>query len=119
MFIGASEGHGFRYEVIDGGEGFLVRMRDLATGEVEEDETRMYRTAAVAFAYAELSAAFDRYAAARMNGDELAQVMLIELTSQQSLYQDLSRRLGDEGMAAHLLVQWHEEEAAQDRRRLH
>ena len=74
MFIGASEGHAFRYEVIEDGEGVLVRMRDLATGAVEEDETRMYRTAAVAFAYAELSAAFDRYAAARIARDESARV---------------------------------------------
>ena len=119
MFIGASEGHGFRYEVIEDGEGFLVRMRDLATGAVEEDETRMYRTAAVAFAYAELSAAFDRYAAARVARDESARVLLIELTTQQALYQDLSARLGDEGLAADVLRAWSEQETAQDRRRLH
>lgn len=119
MFIGASEGHAFRYEVIEDGEGFLVRMRDLATGAVEEDETRMYRTAAVAFAYAELSAAFDRYAAARVVRDESAQVLLIELTSQQALYHDLSARLGDEGLAADVLRAWTEQESAADRRRLH
>ena len=119
MFIGASEGHAFRYEIIEDSEGFLVRMRDLATGEVEEDETRMYRTAAVAFAYAELSAAFDRYAAARVNRDESAQILLIELTSQQALYQDLSRRLGDDGLAAQVLAAWTEQATAQDRRRLH
>lgn len=119
MFIGASEGFGFRYEVIKEGEGFLVRMRDLATGAVEEDETRMYRTAAVAFAYAELSAAFDRYAVARAARDEAAPVLLIELTSHQAVYRHLSARLGDEGLAAHVLRAWSEQEAAQDRRRLH
>ncbi len=119
MFIGASEGHGFRYELVEGGEGFLVRMRDLATGEVEEDETRMYRTAAVAFAYAELSAAFDRYAAARMSRDEAAQVLLIELTSRTVLYRDLSRRVGDDGLASRMLTAWQEQDAARDRRRLH
>jgi hypothetical protein len=54
-----------------------------------------------------------------VNRDESAQILLIELTSQQALYQDLSRRLGDEGLAAQVLAAWTEQETAQDRRRLH
>ncbi len=53
MFIGASEGQVWRYEVTEDPDGFLVSQRDLSTGEIEADESRLFRTAAVAFAYAE------------------------------------------------------------------
>jgi hypothetical protein len=118
MMVGASEGHGFRYEIVEITEGFLVRMRDLDTGSLDESEALMFRTAAVAFAYAEMSAAFDRYAAARI-GQEEADELLAELEGQQALYGELSRRLGDDGLAAHLLVAWEEEAASAKRRRLH
>src|SRR3954454_13582226 len=58
MLIGASEGQGWRYEVIERPDDYLVRMRDLDTGALEESDGKLFRTAAVAFAYAELSAAF-------------------------------------------------------------
>lgn len=119
MFIGASDGQGWRYEVLDESDGFFVRMRDLDTGAIEDEETRVFRTAAVAFAYAGLSAAFERYAAARIAGDEAEEPLLAERLAQQALYEDLSRRLGDEGLAAHLLLERAVEEEARRRRRLH
>ncbi len=69
MLIGVSEGQGWHYEVIERPDDYLVRMRDLHTGALEDNDGMLFRTAAVAFAYAELSAAFDRFAAARMAGE--------------------------------------------------
>jgi hypothetical protein len=119
MMIGVSEGQGWRYEVDEAADGYLVRMRDLATGAVEIGEARLFRTAAVAFAYAELSAAFDRYAAARIDGSGGAAALLADLTACQALFDELSRRLGDEGLAAQVLAAWEAHDAAQERRRLH
>lgn len=119
MLITASEGEGFRYEVMDRADGFLVQTRDVDTGEVEDGETRLFRTAAVAFAYAELLATFNRYAAARIAQDDAADALAVALNAQYALYGELSQRLGDEGLAAHLLIAWDRNEAAQDRRRLH
>ena len=56
MLIGVSEGQGWRYEVIERPDDYLVRMRDLDTGALEESDSKLFRTAAVAFAYADLSA---------------------------------------------------------------
>ena len=65
MLVAASEGQGFRYEVVERTEGYLVRSRCLDSGAVDDAESKLFRTAAVAFRYAEMSAAFDRYASAR------------------------------------------------------
>ena len=119
MLVGASEGLGWRYEVIERTEGFLVRSRDLDSGSVDDNDSKLFRTAAVAFAYAEMSARFDRYAAARIAGDEDADEQLAELEAQQALYADLSARLCDEGMAAIVLAQWEQADEAADRRRFH
>ena len=119
MLIGASEGQGWRYEVMDAEDGFLVRVRDVDTGEVEDAESRLFVTAAVAFAYADVAAAFDRYASARVTGDETAEALLAELHARQALYEDVSRRLGDGGIAAGVLSAWDEAAAQRDRRRLH
>jgi hypothetical protein len=119
MLIGASEGQGWRYEVDEAADGYLVRMRDLATGAVEIGEARLFRTAAVAFAYAELSAGFDRYAAARIDGTGGAAALLADLTACQALFDELSARLGDEGLAAQVLAAWQAQETAAERRRLH
>ena len=70
MLVAASEGQGFRYEVVEHTEGYLVRSRCLDSGAVDESESKLFRTAPVAFRYAELSASFDRYATARMAGEE-------------------------------------------------
>jgi hypothetical protein len=55
VLIGVSEGQGWRYEVVERPDDYLVRMRDLDTGALEESDSKLFRTAAVAFAYADLS----------------------------------------------------------------
>ena len=64
-----------------------------------ESESKLFRTAPVAFRYAEMSASFDRYAAARISGEE-AEAEFAELKAQQALFADLTRRLVDDGMVA-------------------
>ena len=83
MLVAAYEGMGFRYEVVERTEGFLVRRRCLDSQAVDEAESRLFRTAAFAFRFAEMSACFDRYAAARIVGEE-AESKLYELEAQRS-----------------------------------
>ena len=85
MLVAASEGQGFRYEVVERTEGYLVRSRCLNSGAVDDAESKLFRTAAVAFRYAEMSAAFDRYASARMAGEDAASE-LGDLEAQQTLF---------------------------------
>src|SRR3712207_4003741 len=103
MLIATSEGQGWRYEVVDRAEGFLVVSRDLDTGALEPEAGMLFRTAPVAFAFADLSAAFDRLASARLAGEDTDELSA-ELVRGKGLYADLSRRLGDEGVAASLLT---------------
>jgi hypothetical protein len=118
MLIGASEGHGFRYEVIECTDGYLVHVRDLDNGRLEEGDAKVFRTAAVALRYADMSAAFDRLAAARIAG-EATEAHQKELAQLEALYSDLSRRLGDDGMAAHVFAAWESQSSAVERRRYH
>ena len=118
MLIGSSEGQGWRYEVIERPDDFLVRMRDLDTGTLEESDSKLFRTAAVAFAYADLSALFDRYAAARMVGEDVSELERA-LAAQRALYEDISARLGDEGMSAQMLIDWEHWAETANRRRFH
>jgi hypothetical protein len=118
VLIGVSEGRGWRYEVVERPDDYLVRMRDLDTGALEESDSKLFRTAAVAFAYADLSAAFDRYAAGRMAGEDVAELERA-LAAQRVRYGEVSARLGDEGMSAEMLVAWNHWAAAANRRRLH
>ena len=119
MVISASEGEGFRYEVAARTDGFLVQTRDSDTGEVEEGETRLFRTAAVAFAYAELLVTYNRFAAAQVTGGAETDSLKAELKVQQALYTELSRRLRDEGLAAQFMRAWEAADSARERRRLH
>jgi hypothetical protein len=118
MLVAASEGQGFRYEVVERTEGYLVRSRCLDSGAVDDAESKLFRTAAVAFRYAEMSAAFDRYASARMAGEDAASE-LGDLEAQQMIYRELSRRLMDDGMAAMVLDAWERADEERDRRRFH
>jgi hypothetical protein len=118
VLIGSSEGQGWRYEVIARPDDYLVRMRDLDTGTLEESDSKLFRTAAVAFAYADLSAAFDRYAAARMAGEDVVELERA-LAAQRTLYEDVSLRLGDEGLSAQMLMAWEHWAEVANRRRLH
>ena len=118
MLIGVSEGRGWRYEVIERRDDYLVRMRDLDTGALEESDSKLFRTAVVALAYADLSAACDRNAAARMAGEDGADLERT-LAAQRARYEDISGRLGDEGMSAQMLAALEHGAAAANRRRLH
>jgi hypothetical protein len=118
MLVAAYEGQGFRYEVVERTEGFLVRPRCLDSQAVDEAESRLFRTAAVAFRFAEMSACFDRYVAARIAG-EGAESELTELAAQRELFDELSRRLLDEGMAAIVLNAWARADEERDRSRYH
>ena len=53
MFVAASEGQGFRYEVVEHTEGYLVRSRCLDSGAVDESD-KLFRTAPVASAMPDL-----------------------------------------------------------------
>ena len=98
MLLAASEGRHSRYEVCEHADGYLVQMRDLDTGELETGFATIFRTMPVAFAYAEMSAAFDRYAAAE--GEELEEEdedVAFELEERERIFVDLSHRLSDAG----------------------
>ena len=118
MLIGVSEGQGWRYEVIERRDDYLVRMRDLDTGALEESDSKLFRTAVVALAYADLSAACDRNAAARIAGEEEADLERT-LAAQRARYEDISGRLGDEGMSAQMLAALEHGAEAANCRRLH
>lgn len=66
MLLAASEGRHWRYEVLEHSDGYLVQMRDIETGHLDEEFSTLFRTMPVAFAYAEMSAAFERFAAAEL-----------------------------------------------------
>jgi hypothetical protein len=114
MLIIAIEGQGYRYEVLEQNDGYTVQPRDLDTDEVDEDG-RMFRTAAVAFAYAEAQAMLDRLAAARLDDDN-AEQWAAEYDHLEAHYQALSTRLADEGVERRLLSAWAD---ARARRVLH
>ena len=118
MLVGASEGQGWRYEVVERSEGFVVRSRDLDTGAVDHDDSRLFRTATVAFAFAAMSASFDRFASACAAGEEY-KALWAELSANQALYENLRRRFLDDAIAARVLVAWDEAEQTALRRRLH
>jgi hypothetical protein len=96
MLIGGSDGFGWRYEVLAREDGFLVQMRDLDTGEIDQGEARLFRTAAVAFAQAEALAAIDRYASAAIV-DEPTDDLLAEAEVLEQRFFVLRRTLGDDG----------------------
>ena len=105
MLLTASEGRHWRYEVCEHSDGYLVQMRDLDTGELDDEFATVFRTMPVAFAYAEMSAAFDRFAAAEMEqveDDEIA----IDLEISERNFIDLSDRLSDEGVNGIAIKAW-------------
>src|SRR5918997_5600123 len=97
MLLAACEGRHARYEVCEHSDGYLVQMRDLETGDVDEDFATVFRTMPVAFAYAEMSAAFDLFAAAEMDGGEEDDIT-VDLEAREQKFTLLSDRLGDTGL---------------------
>jgi hypothetical protein len=112
MLLSASEGRHWRYEVCEHDDGYLVQMRDLATGELDDEFTTIFRTMPVAFAYAEMSAAFERFAASELEAVEDEQIE-IDLEATERNFIDLSDRLHDSGINDVAVRAWERDYARQ------
>jgi hypothetical protein len=118
MLLAASEGRHWRYEVCEHADGYLVQMRDLETGELDEEFSTIFRTMPVAFAYAEMSAAFERYAAAELEQVEDDQIE-IDLEATERHFIDLSDRLSDSGVNGVAAQAWERQKSQPIVRVLH
>lgn len=120
MLLAASEGRHWRYEVCEHPDGYLVQMRDLLTGELDDEFTTIFRTMPVAFAYAEMSAAFERFAAAELEPAEDESIE-IDLEATERAFIDLSDRLHDAGQNTLAIQAWEtaRQRQAEPVRRLH
>jgi hypothetical protein len=110
MFLASAEGRHWRYEVSEHSDGYLVQMRDLDTGELEDEFSTVFRTMPVAFAFAEMSAAFDRFSAAeleRLDDEEIA----LDLETSERHFIDLSDRLQDAGTNDGAVRAWEQRRA--------
>ena len=118
MLLTAAEGRHWRYEVCEHSDGYLVQMRDLETGDLDEEFATIFRTLPVAFAYAEMSAAFDRYAAAELENIEDEEIAF-ELELSERHFTDLSDRLRDMGLNGGALKAWERHDGDGSRHVLH
>jgi hypothetical protein len=118
MLLAASEGRHWRYEVCEHSDGYLVQMRDLEIGDLDEEFSTIFRTMPVAFAYAELSAALERHAAAEMGvaEDEGGDV---DIEATERAFAALSSRLGDAGVNGIASKAWERERQKAPARLLH
>ena len=116
MLLAVCEGRHWRYEVCEHTDGYLVQMRDLDTGDLDEEFATVFRTMPVAFAYAEMSAAFDLYAAAEA---EMGPDDEIDLEIRQQKFITLSDRLGDSGLNGGSLKAWERATSSGTRRVYH
>lgn len=105
MLIATTEGQGWCYEVIVQSDGFLVQARDLDTGEISLAETTLFRTSPVALAYADMSAAADRFAASRLEDAEDWQDLADDYHHEHDRFTAIRDRLFDEGVGGDLLRQ--------------
>lgn len=96
MFV-ASEGWCCRYEVLSLRDGYLVQMRDVSTGVLEEEFSTLFRSLPVAVAYAVMSAAYELYAEMDVE-DESYRELEAELEYREQNFIELSDRLGDIGV---------------------
>lgn len=119
MLIGVSEGAERSFEIDERTEGYLVRPRLRQNGRVETDDMRMFRTAVAAFAFAELEAALELYAEARLEGVPEEAALANAWHEAQAIFDRISDSLLDEGIAMEMLDAWAAYEDAQERRRLH
>jgi hypothetical protein len=123
MLLTASEGRHWRYEVCEHADGYLVQMRDLTTGDLDEEFSTIFRTLPVAFAYAEMSAAYERYAASELELSEDTQVeddqIEIEVEATERHFIDLSDRLHDVGINGVVVQAWERESQRSPARLLH
>jgi hypothetical protein len=124
MLLVASEGRHWRYEVCEHDDGYLVQMRDLSTGDLDEEFSTIFRTLPVAFAYAEMSAAYERYAASELDASEEAPIetdqieIEIDVEATERHFIDLSDRLHDVGINGVVVQAW-ERASQRNPNRLH
>lgn len=118
MLLCASEGRHWRYEVCEHEDGYLVQMRDLTTGDLDEEFSTIFRTLPVAFAYAEMSAAYERYAASEMDNAKDEEIE-IEVEETERHFIDLSDRLHDSGINGIVAQTWERESQRSAARLLH
>jgi hypothetical protein len=109
MLLAASEGRHWRYEVCEHADGYLVQMRDLETGDLDDEFSTVFRTMPVAFAYAEMSAAFERYAAAELDASPDDEMIEVDLEITERNFTDLSQRLDDAGINGIAIKAWDRE----------
>jgi hypothetical protein len=125
MLLAASEGRHWRYEVCEHDDGYLVQMRDLATGDLDEEFSTIFRTLPVAFAYAEMSAAYERYAALELDASEETHVendqieIEIDVETTERHFIDLRDRLHDVGINGVVIQAWERESQRSPGRLLH
>lgn len=118
MLLTASEGRHWRYEVCEHEDGYLVQMRDLETGELDEEFSTIFRTLPVAFAYAEMSAAYERYAASELELTEDEQIE-VDVEATERHFIDLSDKLHDTGINGISVQVWEREQQRTSMRFLH
>jgi hypothetical protein len=116
MLLAACEGRHWRYEVCEHADGYLVQMRDLESGDLDEDFATVFRTMPVAFAYAEMSAAFDLSIA---HDPDTGPDHEIDLEIHQQKFITLSDRLGDSGLDGGSLRAWERATSSGTRRVYH
>jgi hypothetical protein len=97
MLIAVTEGQGWRYEVTAQSDGFLVQARDLDSGRISPRDTTLFRTASVAMAYADMVAAADRYAAAKLENGLNSEIEC-ELLRERERFSAIQDQLADEGI---------------------
>jgi hypothetical protein len=103
MLLAVCEGRHSRYEVCEHSDGYMVHMRDLATGDLDEEFATLFRTMPVAFAYAEMSAAIDLHAAQEPDAGSDEE---INLEARELKFITLSDRLGDSGFNGGSIKDW-------------
>lgn len=123
MLLVASEGRHWRYEVCEHADGYLVQMRDLSTGDLDEEFSTIFRTLPVAFAYAEMSAAYERYAASELDQEDEsppeAEEIEFDVEVTERHFIDLSDRLQDLGVNGVAVQAWERESQRSSVRLLH
>ncbi|MEH3146409.1 MAG: hypothetical protein PGN34_13900 [Methylobacterium frigidaeris] len=120
MILAACEGRFWQYEIAEHEDGYAVLMRDRDTGDLDAGGVTIFRTMPVAFAYAEMSAAFDRFAAAEENDGEEAETETARcVETSERAFLDLSRRLHDGGISAAAAESWERWHEDGPRRALH
>ena len=103
MMIGVAEGTTWRFEVVEHLDGYIVQSRDLSTSLLDGTEQRLFRTAIAALAYADLSAALEGVAAARVDCDSAPDLVAL-LEKRNTIFREISERLLDRGCEPQILV---------------